>query len=231
MKKHQTESSEKIILNAEPRKIFGKKLKKLRKQGIIPANVYGPDIKSEAISVNFKDFIKVYKKVKETGLVYLQLKNESIPVLIKNVQKHPINGAILHVDFRKVDLKQKIETEVPVVIVGESPAVAEKKGVLLTQVNTLTIFALPEEIPSEIKIDISNLKEIGDEIKVSDLTKTSPYEIKTPINKVIVSVVAHKEESTTTKTVPSITEEKKIEEKTQADSSSSNNEMKKEETK
>ncbi|MGB9707664.1 MAG: 50S ribosomal protein L25, partial [Microgenomates group bacterium] len=133
MKKNKPETSEKIILKVELRQVFGKKLKSLRKQGLIPGNIYGPDFKSQAVSVNFKDFIKVYKQAKETGVVYLELKEEKIPVLIKNIQRHPINESILHVDFRKIDLKQKIETEVPVTIVGESPAVVEKKGVLLTQ--------------------------------------------------------------------------------------------------
>jgi large subunit ribosomal protein L25 len=213
--------TEKIILKAEPRQIFGKKLNSLRKKGLIPANIYGQNFKSQAVTINFKDFIKVYKQAKETKVVYLELKEEKIPVLIKNIQRHPVNDLILHVDFRKIDLKQKIETEVPVVIIGESPAVVEKKGVLLTQLSTLMVSALPEEIPSEIKVDISNLKEIGQEIKVADLAKSSTYEIKTPFEKVIVSIIAHKEESvtpeTTAPTVEVVKEEEKTTEETQAE--------------
>lgn len=213
--------TEKIILKAEPRQIFGKKLNSLRKKGLIPANIYGQNFKSQAITINFRDFLKVYKQVKETKVVYLELKEEKIPVLIKNIQRHPVNDLILHVDFRKIDLKQKIETEVPVVIIGESPAVVEKKGVLLTQLNSLMVSALPEEIPSEIKVDISNLKEIGQEIKVADLAKSSTYEIKTPFDKVIVSIIAHKEESVTPETtapaVEVVKEEEKTTEETQAE--------------
>ncbi|MGB9882984.1 MAG: 50S ribosomal protein L25 [Microgenomates group bacterium] len=216
----KTNSPQKTILKVSPRTITGKKVKKLRNQGLIPANIYGTDFKSQAVSVNFKDFIKAYKVAKETSIVYLDLEGKEIPALIKNVQKHPINDQILHIDFRKVDLKKKIITEVPVKIVGESPAVKDLGGVLLTQTETILVEALPEDIPQEIEVDISLLKEIGQEIKVVDLAKSEKYQIKTNADKVVVSVVAHKEESVapdTTAVAPEvITEAKKAEEEAAA---------------
>lgn len=206
MSKKETKK-EKIVLNAQVRKTFGKKLKSLRKEGKIPANIYGPDFKSLAITVDLKEFIKTYKTAKETGIVYVKVEKEEIPALIKNIQKHPVNHSILHVDFRKVDLKQQLETEVPLKIIGQSPAVLEKNGVLLTQTNSVLISALPENIPSEITIDISNLKEIGQEIKIADLPANKNYQILTPKDKVIVSVIAHKEESTQPETTPPPQEE------------------------
>ncbi|MBI4008977.1 50S ribosomal protein L25 [Candidatus Roizmanbacteria bacterium] len=193
-------SQDKLILTLTPRTIYGKKLKKIRKEGNIPSNIYGPDFKSQAVIVSFKDFAKVYKVVKETGVVYLQLDKQELPVLIKNIQYHPVNDHILHVDFRKIDLKQKIQTAVPVKIVGQSEAVVQKGGVLLTLSETLQVEALPSDIPKYIEVDISQLKEIKQEIKVSDLVKTERFEIKELTNKVIVSVVEHKEESITPET-------------------------------
>lgn len=188
-------STDKVSLKVELRTVFGKKLNKVRKQGLAPANIYGPDFKSKAISVVYKDLIKTYRVVGKTGVVYLSLDKENIPVLITSVQKHPLTRSFIHVDFRKIDLSKKIEASVPVVAVGVSEAVSQKGGVLLIQSDTLLIEALPESIPHEIEVDISSIKEIGQEIKVSDLKKSDKYEIKTPAEKVIVGVIAHKEES------------------------------------
>jgi len=196
MNKQKT-SQDKLVLEVKPRELTGKKAKKLRKQGLVLANIYGPEFKSQSVSVNSKDFSKTYKFARETAVVYLALNKDEIPVLIKNVQKHPVTDLILHVDFRKIDLKKKIETAVPVKVVGASEAVSQKGGVLLVQTDTILVEALPQDIPSVIEVDISTIKDIGQEIKVSDLKKSNQYEIKTPSEKVVISVVEHREESIT----------------------------------
>lgn len=185
----------KLQLGAEMRTLFGKKLRKFRHEGKVPANVFGPNYKSRSISVELKNFSKAYKVAEETGIIYLNVDKEELPVLIRGVQRHPISHKILHVDFRKIDLTQKIETEVPVKIVGESEAVVQKGGVLLTQMSAVRVESLPEDIPHEIEVDISRLKEIGTEIKVGDLPKSNKYTVKEDEAKVVVSVIAHKEES------------------------------------
>jgi len=171
----------------------------MRHQGLIPANVFGPAFKSVAVSALTKDFLKVYKQAGETGVVYVDLAKEEIPSLIGNVQRHPLTNAIIHIDFRKIDLKQKIETSVPLKTVNESPAVATG-GVLLTQTDHVLVEALPEEIPQSIEIDLSKLLEIGAEVKVKDLSTSSAYTIKEDPEKLLISVIAHKEESVTPET-------------------------------
>jgi len=207
-------NDKKLLLTVTSRKVFGKKLKQLRKQGQIIGNIYGQDFKSQAVVADFKDFYKVYRIAKETGIVYIQIEKKEIPVLMQNLQKHPITNRILHVDFRKVDLSKKIETEVPVKIIGISEAVTQKGGVLLTQASLLKIEARPEDLPPQIEIDISILKDINQEIKVADLPKKDTYTINELQDKVIVSVVAHKEETivpeTTTTPPEIITEKEKI---------------------
>jgi len=180
-------SKDKVTLKAEVRTVFGKKLNKIRKAGFIPANIFGPDFKSKSISVIYKDL--------ETGVVYISIDKESIPVLIKSIQKHPLTSLLLHIDFRKIDLSKKIEANVPVKTLGVSEAVSQKAGVLLLQSDTLLVEALPEDMPSSIEVDITVIKEIGQEIKVADIKKSDKYEIKTPAEKVILAVIAHKEES------------------------------------
>lgn len=182
-------------LDAKKRDVFGKKLKRFRKDGAVPANIYGPGFKSQAISIVWKDFNKTYRIAQETGIVYLKLEKQEVPVLIKNVQRHPVTSGILHVDFRKVDLSKNIETEVPLKIVGESPAVVQKGGVLLTHTDHIKLEALPENIPHEIEIDISNLTEVGSEIKVSDLKRSDKYTIKEDAEKLVLAITEHKEES------------------------------------
>lgn len=191
----------KLTLKVEKRELLGKKVKKLRREGILPANIYGTDFKSTSITANLKEFSHIYKTARETGVVHLELDKKEVPVLIKFVQRHPVTDLILHVDFRKIDLTQKIQTEVPVAAIGASEAVTVKGGVLLIQSNTLTVEALPSDIPQKIEVDISTISEIGGEIKVADLKKSDKYEFKTPAEKVVVSVVAHKEESVTPDTV------------------------------
>ena len=185
----------KLHLDAEARTLFGKKLKKFRHQGKVPANVFGPKFKSQSVTVELKDFSKTYRVAEETGIIYLKVGKEEIPVLVRDVQRHTVNNKLRHVDFRKVDLTQKIETEVPVKVVGESEAVTQKSGVLLTLSNIVRVEALPAEIPHEVEVDIAALKEIGNEIKVSDLPKSDKYTVKEEADKVLVSVIAHKEES------------------------------------
>src|SRR3989338_6059601 len=202
VKKSTNNADSKLILTVQPRTLFGKKLKKLRREENIPANIFGPDFKSQAVSVNFKDFIKVYKTAKETGVVYLKINNDEHPILIKNVQRHPVQDHILHADFRKIDLKEKILTDVPIKVVGRSEAVAQKGGVLLTQTESLEVEALPINIPQYLEIDILQLKEINQEIKVSDLPKSDKYQIKDALDKIVVSVVEHKEEEILPQTAP-----------------------------
>lgn len=200
MKKTKITTSQKITLDVSPRKVFGKKLNQIRNEGILPANIFGTDFKSTSISVPMKDFIKTYREARGTSVIYLTLEKEEIPVLIKKVQKHPIHNLVLHVDFRKIDLKQKVETEVPIKVEGISIAVSQKGGVLLTQTNKLLVVALPQDIPQEIVIDISKITEIGQEVKVADLPKSTTYEIKTDATRTIVSVIEHKEESVVAET-------------------------------
>lgn len=203
-----------LTLQAAKRDLFGKKLKKLRREGTLPANIFGPDFESMSVSVNMKDFLKVYRTARETGVVTLEVDKKEIPTLIKHLQKHPVTDQILHVDFRKIDLSKKVLTDVPVKTVGVSEAVSIKGGVLLIQSDVLSVEALPTDIPASIEVDISTIKEIGGEIKVSDLPKSGKYEFKTDSAKVVVSVVAHKEESVTPDTVstaPEVTTEKAAE--------------------
>lgn len=204
-------TQDKITLIAEAREMYGKKVNALRKKGLMPANIYGKDFDPTAITVNYLEFYNTFKKAGETSVIYVDVKGKTIPTLISDIQIHPLNRTILHADLRKVDLKKKIEAYVPVKIVGESLAVDQKNGVLITQLDRISIEALPTNIPHEIEIDISVLKEIGDEITVGSIPKSDTFEVTEDPERVIVSVTEHIEESVEVQTAtetPEILSEK-----------------------
>jgi large subunit ribosomal protein L25 len=205
MKKAQSEKK-KTVLNAKIRTLFGKKNKNLRKEGLLPANIYGTNFPSQAIAVNYIEFKRMFRVVGETGVVYIKTEKDEIPTLITSLQRDPIEGLVLHADFRKVDLSIKIEAVVPLTFIGIAPA-ANAGGVILTQTDKVTVEALPQDIPNHIEIDLSTLKEIGAEIKVSDIPVHPGYTIKTEAQKVLVSVAAHKEESVIAETTAAATPE------------------------
>ncbi len=158
-------------LTSEPRKITGRQVKKLRAQGLLPANIFGSKVKSQAIQVDQKDFLKTYQQVGDTGLIELTVKGEKTPrpALVHLIQTHPVTDMPLHVDFRQVDLKEKITADVPIELVGESPAVEQKGGILVQVMDEIEVEALPTDLPEKYELDISKLVEIEDSLLVSDL--------------------------------------------------------------
>lgn len=179
---------EKIQLNAKKRTIFGRKVKRLRKQGTLPANIYGGQIKSLPVEVSLKEFQKVYQEVGETRIVDLSLASKLRSVLIHNVQLNPLTRMPLHADFYQVNLKQKVKTKVPIELIGESPAVAEKTGLLLQTLNEVEIEALPTDLPKKISLDVSGLSQIDQELKISDLKVPKGVTILTDSNLDVVKV-------------------------------------------
>ena len=163
----------KYILQAANRIVFGRKVKKLRGGGILPANIYGKKIKSHAVSVKSTDFLDIFKNAGGSGIVELHLDGKRMPVLIHNISYHPVTGAPLHADFYNVDLKEKVTANIPLELVGESPAVKDKTGVLLTILNELEVEALPQDLPERITVDIKGLKTVDEAVKIKDL-KISP---------------------------------------------------------
>ncbi len=174
-------------LVVEERKITGKLVKKLRREGILPGNVYGKDIKSTAVQVLEKDFLKIYKEVGETGLVDLELKDKTMPVLIHNVHTN-YRHSILHADFYKVNLKEKIKAMVPVEIIGEPKAVTEKIGILMQLLSEVEVEALPEELPEKIELNVEPLAEIGQNLTVADLKVTGGAQITTDASQIVVKI-------------------------------------------
>jgi large subunit ribosomal protein L25 len=183
----------KKILNAEPRVLKGRKVKKLREGGIIPANIYGKKIKSKAISIKLDDFKKIFKEVGETGLINLEIKGEAAKedraVLISNVQMHPVSGIPVHIDFHQVDLKEKVTADVPVELVGESPAEKQSLGTVVLYINNIEVEALPADLPEKFVIDISKLETVDQAVYVKDLgIDKTKVEVKVGMEEIVAKV-------------------------------------------
>ncbi|MCX6817024.1 MAG: 50S ribosomal protein L25 [Candidatus Beckwithbacteria bacterium] len=159
-----------LKLKAEPRKISGRKVKQLRRQGIIPANIYGKDVKSLSIQIPAKEFKAVFAKAGETAILDLEIIKEAKPrpVLIHSVQQHPVTDEILHADFHQVDLTKKVVVAIPVEVSGIAPATT-KGGVLIQLIHETEVEALPRDLPEKFMIDVSKLAEIGQGISLKDI--------------------------------------------------------------
>ncbi|MFC1647134.1 50S ribosomal protein L25 [Patescibacteria group bacterium] len=180
-------------LKSEERTILGRKVKNLRKEGKIPATVYGKGFQSVSITVNENEFSNVYNETGETGLIQVDVGKNKHPVLVGNVQTHPVSDKVLHIEFHKVDLKEKVKANVPIEIIGTAEAVENKLGLLLTITNEIEVEALPTELPDSIQVDVTKLSEVNQDIKVSDLNLPKGAETlldkNTPIVKIAPLVV------------------------------------------
>jgi large subunit ribosomal protein L25 len=181
-----------IKLKTKKREVVGRKVNNLRKEGLIPANIYGKKIKSCALTVEDKEFEKVFKQVGETGIVKLLIEGESEehPILIQNVQYSPLTDLPLHVDFRQLVLTEKITAKIPVELTGEPLVVAEKAGILIQITSEIEIQALPTDLPDKFVIDVSKLEKVGDEIKVKEIAEKQDkkIEIKTDLEQIVAKI-------------------------------------------
>ena len=179
----------KIELKAKTRKNEKNTIKDVRKQGGIPAILYGRNNDNVKLLFNYHDFDTVYAKAGESSLVDLKIDDaETIKVIIKDIQKDPVKDSIIHADIYKVDMNKKIEVEIPFNFIGESKAIKELGGILIKSMDTLQIRSLPGDLIEKIDIDISELNSFGASIKVSDITIPDNLELVSSENALIVSV-------------------------------------------
>lgn len=158
-----------LVLKAEKREKKGKKVKDLRKKGVLPAILYGPKIKPQPIEIDLKEFKKIYKETGESSLVSLQIDKEKAPVLIHEIKEDPLTEEIIHVDFYQPILTEEVEATVPMVFEGVSQAVKDLSGTLIKEIQEVNVKALPQNLPHDIKVNIDTLKTFEDEILIKDL--------------------------------------------------------------
>ena len=161
----------KVELKVRPRELLGKKVKRLRREGVIPGNVYGHALESVAIQVSKEELVRLLRSAGRNEIVYLRLDGEEPrPTFLRQIQRNPVTDAILHVDFYQISLKEKVRMEVPLALVGTAPAEQTHGGTLLHSLDRIAVEGLPTEIPSTIEVDVSGLEEIDATIYVRELS-------------------------------------------------------------
>lgn len=159
-----------IEISLAPRTASGKQNRRLRRTGVVPGVVYGRGTESVPVQVDGKAFDTVYRAAGRTSVVNLRVDGKGgQSAIIKSVQRNPLSGRPIHVDFLLVDLRQEMEVDVAMVYAGEAPAVDRFDGTLLHNLDQLRVKALPTDLPHEITVDVSGLATLDDTIHVRDL--------------------------------------------------------------
>ena len=155
----------------DPRTVTGKKVRQLRRQGVIPVHLYGADIQPANLQVDGLTLNRLLPQVGTNIPVSVELQEQEIENIcfVREVQRHPVTEEVIHVDFLRVDVTKTVSAEVPLTLVGTSPAVSQMAGTLLQNIQTLSIEALPMDMPAEIPVDISVLIDFDTTLLVGDV--------------------------------------------------------------
>lgn len=179
------------VLLFDLRQITGKKVGQLRRQGIVPGNVFGRGLPSVAVQAPLKELREAFRERGRNAIVEAQIKGEdgTRAVLLREVQRHPVTDEVLHVEFYQIDLTRRVHAQVEVALTGDSEAV-RLGGVLVNPLAHIEVEALPNEIPERFEVDISVLVAFGDAVHVSDLAAPSGVRIITDAGAVVASAQA-----------------------------------------
>ena len=184
--------TEKIVLEAQKRTLKGKKVKALRRQGFLPGIIYGRLLKNQidpiAIQLDLHEASKTINKLTGSSLVTLIVDKKEYPVVLREAQKDVIYGTLKHVDFMAVSLTEKLQTAVPIELIGQAPAEISMAAVVVTGISELEIECLPQDMPERIEVDATVLVDIDSAIYVKDLVLPDTYEVLTDPEELIAGV-------------------------------------------
>ncbi|MFH1662802.1 MAG: 50S ribosomal protein L25 [Chloroflexota bacterium] len=191
-----------LTLKAEKRDVLGKKTRFLRRQGITPTHLFGHGIESVALQCNTTDLQHIISKGGATRLIDIDIDAEKHPrsAFIREIQRDEISGQLIHVDFYQINKMEKITANIPVILIGEAPALKSKDNMLEHLINEIGVDCLPGKLPPQIEIDLSTLVEAGQSIHIKDITLDKDISITTDPEQIIVKisrikVAAEKEEA------------------------------------
>jgi large subunit ribosomal protein L25 len=186
-----TATNTRLSLAAEPRELVGKKVATLRRAGRLPAVVYGHGVGSESLSLDAHDFELLRRKAGQNELIDLAVGGQKArPVLVHDVQVHPVNRRPLHVDLFLVRMTEELTVDVPLVPTGTSSAVENLNGTLMHQLESVRIRALPDHLPQSIEYSIESLIDFDAAIHVRDLAIPGDVTLLTEPDEVVAKVLA-----------------------------------------
>jgi large subunit ribosomal protein L25 len=189
---------EQLELKAKIRKTIGNgPARVLRREGKIPAVLYGPKTEPTLLSVEVRDLERIFK-TGNVGQVLLNLviqngQESTRPAMIKELQAHPVSGNYLHIDFYEIDLERKIRVGVPIVTIG-NPIGVEMGGLLQIVRREIEVLCLPTQIPEAIEVDVTNM-DVGDSIHVEEIQVEGDVEIPADVNFTVITCLAPKVEA------------------------------------
>ena len=177
-------------LKLDQRTLFGKKVRSLRRQGVIPVHVYGAGIEPASLQVDDRTLNRILPQVGSNIPISVEYEGQEGEYIcfVREIQRHPVTETVIHVDFLRVDVTQTIAAEVPVILVGASPAVTQMAGTLLQNIQSLSIEALPMNMPAELTVDISSLIDFDTTIAVGDVETPGNVTVLNEPGDVIVRV-------------------------------------------
>lgn len=181
-----------LTLKVHRREITGKKVRQLRRAGWLPAVLYGAGVESVAVQIPYNEAVEVYRRAGTSTMVGVLMERQRVPrpAFIREVQQDPLSLQFLHMDLELVDLRRPITVSVPLVFVGESPAVRQGIGVLTHSIEEIEVHCLPADVPPHIEVDISVLERPDDAIRVADLKLPPEVEVRTDPDTVIAYIAA-----------------------------------------
>lgn len=183
-------------LKTSRRDITGKKVRFLRREGLIPANLYGPGIESVPLQAETALLKQLLSKVGRDALISLKVDGDKKPrmVMLRDIQRDPLTGNLLHIDLFQVEMTHKVRADIPILFVGEAPAAKSSRVMLIENLTELHVEALPADLPPHIEVDLSALEEIDQAIHVRDIAAGDGVEVLTDLDQVIARVMESKVE-------------------------------------
>jgi large subunit ribosomal protein L25 len=180
--------SSEIILKASKRELIGKKVKTVRKEGKLPAVIYGKHMESTPILLDLHDATKSLNNITPSTIVDLDIDGKTSMSLVREIQRDFILGTYRHVDFQAISENELVKADVQVVIVGVAPAVKNYNGVLVQSLTTISVEALPKDLPDKFVVDITVLKQLGDSFGVNKIKAADGVKILTDARASVVLV-------------------------------------------
>jgi len=177
-----------IVLQADLRDVVGKKVKGLRREGKLPAVIYGKEVQPIPISLHAQTAVKILSRATSSSLISLNVGDNKFTTVVRDRQIDPVSGQLLHVDFLGVSLTEKLRTHVNLHLTGESPAAKSQGGLIVMNLEQVEIEAYPKDLMEYLELDISVLDEIGSSLCVRDLKVPEEVEILTNPDEIIVVV-------------------------------------------
>jgi large subunit ribosomal protein L25 len=183
--------TEQVELTAEKRMVTGKQVRRLRREGWVPGVMYGHGFEPVPLQFEERSLAHILSRVGGSQLVGINVKGDKQPemALVRDVQRDPIRGNFLHVDFYRVRMTERLTAEVPLVVVGVSPVIEAREGILLQGISAIEVECLPGDLVDAIEVDMSDLVEIDQGIYVRDLAVPAGIDVLTDIDEMILRIV------------------------------------------